>query len=92
LAERDSLPLYRDSRKASVDVGLEGAQLASMGLGQGPSLARGVLLEGQDPVPDGLRMGRGRPNEPDGQRDGDYGRVPGALPAAGTPGDYTLIS
>jgi hypothetical protein len=91
LTERDSLPLYHDARKAPVDVGLEGAQLASMRPGQVPSLARGMFLEGQDPVPDGLRMGRGGPNEPEGQRDGDPGRVLAALPA-GTPRDYSLTS
>jgi hypothetical protein len=90
LPERDSLSLYHDAPKAPVDVGLEGAQLPSMRPRQLPSLARGMLLEGQDPVPEGLRMGRGRPNEPEGQRGGDPGRVQAAL--AGTPRDYSLTS
>ena len=45
VAERDSLPLHRDARQASIDVGLDGVQLGGMGLSQGPGLARRVLLE-----------------------------------------------
>jgi hypothetical protein len=91
VAERDPLTLHRDARHASVDVGLEGVQLAGMGLGQGPGLARRVLLEGQDPVPDGLRMGGSRTNEPDGERDGGHGRAPAAVRTK-EPGDHSLTS
>jgi hypothetical protein len=89
LAERDPLPLHHDPRQAAVDVGLEGVQLTGMGLGQGPSLARRVLLEGQDPVPDGLRMAGHRTNEADGQRDGGHGRAPAAVPTK-EPGDHSV--
>ena len=91
LTERDPLPLHRDARQASVDVGLEGVQFGGMGPGQDPGLARCVLLEGQDPVPDRLGMGGGRTSEPDGQRNGGHGRAPAAIPAE-EPADYSLSS
>jgi hypothetical protein len=91
VAERDSLPLHRDARQASIDVGLEGVHLGGMGLSQGPGLARRVLLEGKDPVPHGLRMGRDWGNKPDGQRDGGDGRASAAVPLEEL-GDQSLSS
>jgi hypothetical protein len=62
-----------------------------MGLSQGPGLARRVLVEGKDPVPDGLRRGRGWANEPDGQRDGGDGRASAPVPFEEL-GDQSLSS
>jgi hypothetical protein len=50
-----------------------------------------VLLEGQDPVPDGLGMAGGRTNKPDGQRDGGHGRAPAPVRTT-EPGDHSLTS
>ena len=65
-------------------------QLASMSLSEGPGLTRRVLLEGQDPVPDGLGMAGGRTKKP-GQRCGGDGRAP--VPVRTTEsGDHSLTS
>ena len=62
-----------------------------MNLGQGPGFARRVFLEGQDPIPDGLRMGGGGGGESDGQREASHDRTPSAVPAE-EPGDQPFSS